>query len=236
MDFNLVQEKNEKLVTTSLLIAEKFNKHHNHILRDIETLIEQLNGVTTFGHTPYIERAEYLNEQNQQFYPMYYLDRDAFVLLVMGFNNTNPLVLEWKLKFINAFNQMEQQLHALTETSQLPSYEERARVAKYIIRASRYQIQAIKELYPEFFQAPATTLELRADLNDSYTSWIQDYNIDIAYLTEFPTTDLFDRYQRYCTDHRYKHTLGKKQFFKTIGDDFHLSKKQLSDGKRYFCA
>lgn len=36
---------------------------------------------------------------------MYYMNRDGFSLLVMGF--TGKKALEWKLKYIEAFNQME---------------------------------------------------------------------------------------------------------------------------------
>lgn len=40
-----------------------------------------------------------------QFHRMYYMNRDGFSLLVMGF--TGKKALEWKLKYIDAFNKME---------------------------------------------------------------------------------------------------------------------------------
>ena len=40
--------------------------------------------------------------------PMYYMNRDGFSLLAMGF--TGKKALEWKLKYIMAFNEMEKQL------------------------------------------------------------------------------------------------------------------------------
>ena len=40
-----------------------------------------------------------------QFHRMYFMNRDGFSLLVMGF--TGKKALEWKLKYIKAFNQME---------------------------------------------------------------------------------------------------------------------------------
>lgn len=39
---------------------------------------------------------------------MYIMNRDGFSLLAMGF--TGKKALEWKLKYINAFNEMERQL------------------------------------------------------------------------------------------------------------------------------
>lgn len=47
----------------------------------------------------------YQNEQNNQWYKEYLLTRDGFSLLVMGF--TGKEALEWKLKYIDAFNKME---------------------------------------------------------------------------------------------------------------------------------
>ena len=39
---------------------------------------------------------------------MYLMNRDGFNLLAMGF--TGKEAVQWKLKYIEAFNQMEQQL------------------------------------------------------------------------------------------------------------------------------
>ena len=41
-------------------------------------------------------------------YPMYLMNRDGFTLLAMGF--TGKAALEWKLKYIAAFNEMEKKL------------------------------------------------------------------------------------------------------------------------------
>lgn len=40
--------------------------------------------------------------------PCFEMDRDGFVLLAMGFDGDKAL--EWKIKYINAFNQMERML------------------------------------------------------------------------------------------------------------------------------
>ena len=50
----------------------------------------------------------YINEQNGQKYLQYLMNRDGFSLLVMGF--TGKKALEWKLKYIEAFNTMEKLL------------------------------------------------------------------------------------------------------------------------------
>ena len=101
---DLVSIKNDEAVCTSLQIAEKFGKRHDHVVRDIENLLE---GIPKSGET-YFRKSSYTNEQNGQEYPMYYMNRDGFSLLVMGFKGKKAL--EWKLQYIKAFNQMESML------------------------------------------------------------------------------------------------------------------------------
>lgn len=53
--------QNNKVVTTSLKIAEVFGKEHQHILRDIRELID---GVSKIGDTPMFEETTYIHPQN----------------------------------------------------------------------------------------------------------------------------------------------------------------------------
>lgn len=94
------------IITTTLRIAELFEKRHDHILRDIEKLKQQLPkefNESNFG------RVDYTDTKGEK-RPMYTLTRDAFSLLVMGF--TGEKALQWKLKYIEAFNAMEKELRA----------------------------------------------------------------------------------------------------------------------------
>lgn len=100
MDLVIVQ--NRKAVTSSLQVAENFEKEHRNVLRDIEGLLKSEQTQN------YFYKSSYVHEQNNQEYPMYYMNRDGFTLLAMGFNGKKAL--EFKLKYIEAFNQMEQQL------------------------------------------------------------------------------------------------------------------------------
>lgn len=98
----LVYLKNGEAVCDSLQVAGKFRKTHYHVIRDIENLI---GGISKIGGTHYFKKSYYVNEQNGQRYPKYFMSRDGFSLLAMGF--TGKKALEWKLQYINAFNQME---------------------------------------------------------------------------------------------------------------------------------
>lgn len=103
----ILSTQNGEPVASSRQIAESFGKDHNHVLRDIKALQE---GLPKNGQTPMFYKTEYTHEQNGQTYPMYLMNRDGFTLLAMGF--TGKAALEWKLKYIQAFNEMEKKLSA----------------------------------------------------------------------------------------------------------------------------
>lgn len=95
----LVTLKNNQAICDSLKVASKFNKVHRNVTRDIDNLIAQNCAVKNM-----FQSAEYKAE-NGQTYRKYYMNRDGFSLLVMGFTGKNAL--EWKIKYIKAFNEME---------------------------------------------------------------------------------------------------------------------------------
>lgn len=99
---NLVVIQKRQAVTTSLQVAESFGKEHNHVMRDIKNLTDQNWTVKNYFH-----EGTYKNDRGRE-YPMYFMNRDGFTLLAMGFNGSKAL--EFKLKYIDAFNKMESQL------------------------------------------------------------------------------------------------------------------------------
>lgn len=94
------------LRTTSRIIAQCFEKRHDNVLRDIRSLIDANPdwGVLNFEYTPYVD------PQNGQTYQMYEMTRDGYSMLVMGF--TGRKALDWKIRFLEAFNAMEAKLRA----------------------------------------------------------------------------------------------------------------------------
>lgn len=103
---NLVTVINGNVVVSARDIARHFGKRHSNVMRDIKDLLEYLSN---FGHTSMFYETTYIDEQNKQTYPTYLMNRDGFDLLVMGF--TGAKTLEWKLKYIKAFNAMEKELN-----------------------------------------------------------------------------------------------------------------------------
>lgn len=80
--------------TNSLLVAEKFEKRHDHVIRDIKNLIDSTqNWGQYFMSTTYRDTSGKSNA-------MYIMNRDGFTLLAMGF--TGKKALEFKLQYIEA--------------------------------------------------------------------------------------------------------------------------------------
>lgn len=96
----LINIKNDEAVTTSLQVADVFGKRHTHVLDKIGQLINE----PKIGLVEMFKKSTYTDAKGER-RPMYYINRDGFSLLVMGF--TGKKALEWKLKYIEAFNQME---------------------------------------------------------------------------------------------------------------------------------
>lgn len=98
----LVYLKNNEAVCSSLQVADKFSKRHDRVLRAIDNLLETLpkNEETSKMFVLSKRKAD-----DGQYHRMFLMNRDGFSLLVMGF--TGKKALDWKLKYIKAFNQME---------------------------------------------------------------------------------------------------------------------------------
>lgn len=94
-----IKNMNGNLVVTSRQIAEDFGKRHNHVCDVIRNLTTENSEVKKM-----IIESTFQHKGNE--YKEYLLTRDGFSLLVMGF--TGGKALEWKLKYIEAFNKMEQ--------------------------------------------------------------------------------------------------------------------------------
>lgn len=112
-DNGLVMVENNQVVTTSLRVAEYFEKEHKVVLR----LINSLECSDLFRrHNFVLSCYERKNGNITRSYPMYYLTRDGFTFLAMGF--TGKSAAQFKEAYINAFNDME----AMLRSSQATEY------------------------------------------------------------------------------------------------------------------
>lgn len=99
----LVIMKDQQAVTTSLQVAENFEKEHKNVLRDIDKLkkdalkFEQMFFEAT-------EPDSYGRPRK-----IFYMNRKGFVLLVMGY--TGKKAFSFKEAYIDAFDAMEKELN-----------------------------------------------------------------------------------------------------------------------------
>lgn len=90
-----------QVVVSSRQVAEKFGKLHKDVLEGIRNILAAENSATKFYQ-------ESTHEYRGQRFPEYLMNRDGFTLLAMSF--TGKEALQWKLKYIAAFNKMEELL------------------------------------------------------------------------------------------------------------------------------
>lgn len=96
--------KEEVTVVTSLDVAETFEKQHKDVLDSIRVIKDTLS---TAEFSALFYEATY-KASNGKANPMYYMNRDGFTLLVMGY--TGEKAMKFKLAYIKQFNAMEQAL------------------------------------------------------------------------------------------------------------------------------
>ena len=98
---DLVQIQNNRVVVSSKQVAKRFGKLHKDVLESIRQILVAENSATNFYE-------ETTFDYRGRKFPIYLMDKDGFSLLVMGF--TGKEALEWKIKYIKAFNAMEQEI------------------------------------------------------------------------------------------------------------------------------
>ncbi len=115
---NLVIMKDRQAVTDSLKVADAFNKKHKNVMQSIDNKIHSAENSAQFKKM-FVE-ATYQDTSGKS-NRMYYMNRDGFTFIAMGF--TGRKADEFKLKYIQAFNKMEQQIRTQSERPKLMQKE-----------------------------------------------------------------------------------------------------------------
>jgi len=159
----LVIMHNKQAVTSSNRVADVFGKEHRNVLATIGGLLKNQQTQHMFM------KSTYVNEQNGQSYPMYYMNRDGFTLLAMGF--TGNKALQFKISYINAFNSMETQIK--TGYVIPGSYAEALKLA-----AS--QAEQIEDMKPKALFADAVATSHTSILIGDLAKLIRQNGVDIG--------------------------------------------------------
>ena len=94
----LVTVENNQAVVSSRQVADNFGKQYKDVLMSIRGILVAENSATKFFH-------ESIFENRGKHYLEYLMNRDGLFLLVVGF--TGKEAMTWKIRYIQAFNEME---------------------------------------------------------------------------------------------------------------------------------
>ena len=182
--------QNDQVITTSLLVAETFEKEHRNVLKSIRKLMS----ATNVAVAQMFDETTYVNEQGKE-QPMFFMNRDGFTLLAMGFSGEKAL--KFKVDYINAFNEMEAELKS-QQTKQLSAAESLLQSVQLLVAHERQlailehnqkNMQgAISSLYDKVYGMQFQTNMIEQKLNneiDRYTviGYCSAHNIPMT-LTE----------------------------------------------------
>ncbi|HED5363927.1 TPA: Rha family transcriptional regulator [Campylobacter jejuni] len=144
--------------TTSLSVAEVFNKNHKNIIRKINEFPKDNFTKLNFEPSKYIDSTG-------RVLPCYKITRDGFSLLVMGF--TGEKAYKWKIEFIKAFNEMEKRLRNI-------EYEKHDKLAFRQSLGYKSQLAQQKQKYENEIKA------LKYDLEQSKNNFKDKLNCILA--------------------------------------------------------
>lgn len=142
----LTADETGRITVTSLDVAEKFGKAHGDVLKAIQALEIPDDFMSGNFSLFMVERP--MPRGGVRTYPAYSMTRDGFALLVMGF--TGKKAMEWKVRYIQAFNAMEAELRR-REEARLKAQAEQAKAA----------LEREKKLHAIPNELPPSTTRLR---------------------------------------------------------------------------
>lgn len=148
----IISVHDNTLITTSVQVADVFNKRHRDIVRKIDKLEipNEFRG-RNFSLTDFIDK----NGDTQKYYEM---TKDGFVFLVMSF--TGKLANQIKIAYIDAFNFMAEKLHSQQQAKLESPYIEGKQLqhikagVKRIVNKTGKSYQTVYGGLNHFFGAP----------------------------------------------------------------------------------
>ena len=114
-ELGVFADTNDTARVDSLFVAEYVEKNHKEVLRDIRKITADDSGLSDEFRERNFALSYYISKQNKK-QPCYYLTRDGFTMLVMGY--TGVKAMKFKEMYIKRFNEMEQFIKYLVSARQ----------------------------------------------------------------------------------------------------------------------
>jgi Rha family phage regulatory protein len=110
----LVEQRAGQIFTTSLKVAEHFQKQHKDVLKALKRLLADCPDKAFAERNFALSKYQVTGGKNSiRDEEMYTMSEEGFAILAMGF--TGPKALQWKIDFLNAFRSMEAAVKAQTQ-------------------------------------------------------------------------------------------------------------------------
>ena len=212
-ELSLVAVENEHAVTTSLRVAEVFGKQHKDVLKAVKSL--DCSEDFHKRNFALMQKSIKIGNGAERKSPMYYITRDGFMFLVMGF--TGKTAAKWKEAYIKAFNEMEAKIRAEQMAKAIEEHdrkeaEEYDRLLKREDREEAEVDRRVEELARQRNEEAKAKAEAQARANDqgngeavridtTRCGWSVLSSKEIARLTGRPHSDVMKSMQRcakYC--------------------------------------
>lgn len=181
---DLVFLKHKTPLTTSLKVAETFDKPHKDILEKIRFLAAEISATKLEdGYDPQFRESSYVDERGKT-YPLFVMNRDGFTELVGNLNGKKAR--EWKRKYFAAFNAMEAALaeRKSAEWQEVRSatkdgYKELSAAVHDLYEFAKAHGCNVseKKFYINFAKLMNKTLGIKAGTRDDLATW-QLYEIE----------------------------------------------------------
>lgn len=146
--------KDGKAFADSRDIADKFGKQHYHVLEAIRKLVKDAPSIAQNFRSFKIKDLSGESTSHVE------MTRDGFMLLVMGF--TGKKALEWKVRYVEAFNKMEQALQdrrrSIREEGKKARNTLTATLAKHGVRRPGEYADVTNSMYVAFWDKNAAAL------------------------------------------------------------------------------
>lgn len=173
---NLVIMKDRQAVTTSLQVADGFDKQHKHVIEAIESKIQSAENSAHYKKM--FAEGIYKDSRGRE-QKMYYMNRDGFTFIAMGF--TGRKADEFKFSYIDAFNQMERALIEQAKDSYM--IEDPVKRAEKWIQ-ERKQVQALElensQLKPKAIFADSVSASETSILINDLAKLLKQNGIEIG--------------------------------------------------------
>ncbi len=206
----LVHVEGGAVVADSRDVAQAFGKGHKNVTRAIDRMLKDAPELRLNFEPQFFQAAA--GQGAVRRYRRFDMDRDGFALLAMGF--TGPEALQWKLRYINAFNSMERTIAAMEAgAAALPAPErpsimddrDRLRDAIAFVRAAQLakrcpvarRAWTVAGLPDVFASVAIETFGAAGEVDPVVTAWAED-RLEQAHGQRTPTCILFEDHQHWC--------------------------------------